>query len=195
MSNLTKAQEDIKIAWRIILTALKDGYGLDVDDPNFYQTPGRIAKSLTEKCRGIRSEELCREILQSSFPSPYQGMIVFEPIIAHSLCPHHFETVEYEVNVGYIPTEKCVGLSKIVRAVKLYAAQPILQETFTNNIATMINDNLNPEGVGVITKARHHCMISRGVNEPRLQVRMASVVGTFLSDPSVKDEFYKLIDH
>jgi len=193
--DLTKAKAMIIDAWGQILEALKVGYGLEYENnENFIGTPERNARALLERCRGINSEEICCDILNKTFPSTYNGMIMIDPITVHSLCPHHFEDVYYKVVVAYIPTERCIGLSKIPRIIKLLGSQPILQEDFTSQIADMLMDCLGGEGVMVLTVAKHNCMIARGVQQQGSCVRMAELRGTFLNDPAVKDEFYKLAE-
>ena len=197
MSDLTRGKEIIEAAWYDIMKGLELAYGLNYkSDENFDNTPHRIGKALLEKCAGINSEEIIKEqILQTSFPSDYHGMTVVDPIDAYSLCPHHFENVSYNVSIGFIPKERCLGLSKVPRTVKLFAQQPILQEDFTKKIADLFYDTLQLEGIGVVTRGQHNCMISRGVKQQGSTVIMSELRGTFLSDPSVKDEFYFHLKH
>lgn len=191
-SNLCVAREMIEKAWENILKALQIGYGLDINNENFIGTPERISRSLMERCLGINSENLCKEILKKSFPSNYRGMIVVDPITVNSLCPHHFEDVSYLVRVGYIPKERCVGLSKLSRVIKLLGSAPILQEDYTTKCADIIYEGLDAEGVCVVTHGRHNCMVARGVKQPGSLVTMSEVRGSFLTDPSVKEEFYQI---
>lgn len=193
-----EAIEMLERACENIIDGIKRAHNWELspeDMENFRDTPDRFARALLEKCRGVNSEEKCRKILSSTFPSTYAGLVVFDPIRAISLCPHHLENVIYTIHIGYIPTSRCVGLSKVIRATKLFAAQPILQETFTERLCNLISECISPEGVGVITKASHNCITCRGIMESNSSIKMASITGTFLSDPSVKDEFYKLINH
>ena len=191
--SLTAAKDMIENGWKLILEGLKVGYGLEYEhDENFRETPGRNANSLLERCRGINSDDICKEMLKKTFPATYKGMIIVNPIEVHSLCPHHFEDVKYIVRMGYIPQERCVGLSKIGRVIKLLGSQPILQEDYTQKLADMFYTGLECEGLCVVTEGRHNCMIARGLQERNSKIVMSEVRGTFLSDPSVKAEFYTL---
>ena len=154
------AMKKIELAWNDILSALKDAYNLNTDDPNFDETPKRISRMMIlERCNGIKSEELCKKILSKSFPAmgkqeDDQLVITTNPAIVYSLCPHHFENVEYQVWTGYIPDQKFIGISKFSRIIDLYSRQPILQESFTSGLADLIHENLNPKGCIVIVKDR-----------------------------------------
>lgn len=191
--HLTDACDMIESGWKMILEGLKVGYGLEYDkDENFTETPRRNAKSLLERCRGINSEHLCKDLLSKSFPSTYRGMIIINPIEVHSLCPHHFEDVKYIVRMGYIPKERCVGLSKIGRVIKLFGSQPILQEDYTKKLADIFYESLECEGLCIVAEGRHNCMVARGLKERRSKAIMSELRGTFLSDPAVKAEFFTL---
>ena len=187
----------IRIGYEYILNGLKVAYGLDwKNDPNFIETPDRIARSLIyERCKGINSEEDCRELLSKEFPDEYNGFIIANPIMVNSLCPHHFENVFYIVRMGYIPKKEngVVGLSKIGRVIDLYGRQPILQETYVKKLADIFMESLDPEGCGVIVKGQHNCMIARGIQQPDVWVTMSELRGSFLTNDSVKNEFFKLV--
>lgn len=189
----TIAHNMIEKSWKNIFEALKLAYGLEYEkDDNFDDTPKRNARALLERCVGINSKDICKKLLQTNFTNKYKGMVIVNPITLHSLCPHHFEDVYYIVRVGYIPKTKCVGLSKIGRVVRLYGSQPILQEEYTKDLADMLMEVLDAEGVCVVTKGRHNCMVARGLKQHGVWVTMSEVRGSFLSNPSVKDEFFKL---
>jgi len=193
-SSLTKGRVLIEEAWSQILEGLKVAYNLDYEnDENFHGTPERNARAILERCVGINSETMIKDILAKSFPSKYRGMIVTDnPVTVHGLCPHHFEDVYYRVWFGYIPKVKCVGLSKIARVIKLFGSQPILQEDFTQKLADLFYDQLEAEGVCVVTKGRHNCMVARGIKQEDASITMSEVRGTFLSNAEVKKEFFTL---
>ncbi len=191
--DLTAAREKIEEGWRYILEGLEVGYGLNYkNDENFDETPARNARALLERCVGINSQELCKDLLGKTFPSEYTGIIMINPTTIHSLCPHHFEDVYYEVIVAYMPKGRCVGISKIPRMIKLLGSQPILQEDLTKAITDTLMDHLDAAGVMVVTKAIHNCMVARGVKEPGVRAVMSEVRGLFLTDPNIKLEFYKM---
>lgn len=195
-TNLTTAKNMIEAGWEVILEGLKVGYDLDYkNDVNFKDTPTRNARALLERCVGINSDDMCKGIMKNAkFPSEYKGMIMVSPITVHSLCPHHFENVLYNVSVAYIPTSKCIGLSKIARVVKIMGSQPILQEDYTSKLTDFFYKELKAEGVMVLTIAKHNCMIARGVKQSNNTVRMADLRGSFIYNPAVKAEFYNLLN-
>ena len=175
---------------------LELAYGLDYkNDENFDETPSRNAKALLERCVGINSHNIIKDdLLNKSFPSEYRGLIIIDPITAFGLCPHHFENITYNVSVGYIPKDRCIGLSKFARVVKLYASQPMLQEDFTKDLADLFYETLDPEGVIVVAAGQHNCMIARGVKQAGNTVTMSEVRGTFFTDPSLELKFYNLLN-
>ncbi len=196
MNNMTKAHNMIVKAQKQIFKALNIAYGLDLNDENILETPERIAKLLlNERCAGINSREKCKNMLVSkSFPSNYRGFVVINPITVYSLCPHHMESILYKISIGYIPIDRCIGLSKIGRIIKLYAAQPILQETLTTDIAELIENSIHPEAVGVIVSGEHNCMRARGLQDHNVKTITSEVRGTALQDSAVKSEFFKLCE-
>jgi len=198
------AMQMISSAYIKILKALNLAYGLKYEDENFRETPKRIAKMMIlERCRGINSEEICKQMLSKVFPcmnnhETDQLIITTNPAIVYSICPHHFENVRYHVWTGYIPNGKFCGISKFSRVVELYAAQPILQESYTSGLADIIMEALNPKGVIVIVKGAHDCMIARGVKSNPKQVMVTSALRGVFSEPgqhTFKEEFFSLANN
>jgi len=189
------AKQSIIKSYENIFDSLDKCFGLNwKKDENFKDSPERIARSLVdEKCIGLNSEGECKRMLENvTFPSDYNGFVIINPIRAHSICPHHFENIEYIVTTAYIPRGQVVGLSKISRVIKLFAAQPILQEDFTEKIADILEESIKPEALGLIVRGQHSCMVSRGVREHNAYCITSEVRGTCLSDPAVKAEFLRL---
>lgn len=197
--NQIRAMKMIEMSVRLQFKALSKAYGLDTNDCNFTDTPKRIAKMMIlEKMIGINSESACAELLSKSFQKTKkseidQMIIVANPAISFSICPHHFENVMYEVYMAYVPTDTVVGLSKFNRVISLYARQPLLQEDYTDGLAEIIDSNLKPKGVIVIVKGKHNCMITRGANaNPDQWVITSSVKGVFKEEITFKEEFLSL---
>jgi len=182
----------IENAWSEILSTIFNGDDWK-HDPNFAETPRRIAVSLLyERCAGLNGENKVRQLLSVSFPTSYDGMVVTSPIGVSSLCPHHFENVSYKVCMGYIPKGKLIGLSKIGRVIRLIAKQPIMQEDYTKKIADVFWNCLEPEGLGVIVKGQHMCMTARGLEQEGVYTTTSEVRGWFRDKSYVKDEFLKI---
>lgn len=181
------AMDKISGGWKIILEGLHDAYGLNCHDPNFIETPDRIAKMMVlETCSGINSEDECRKILSKSFPAMGQQqadqlLIVANPHLCFSICPHHFSTVAYKVWISYVPDKDFIGVSKFSRCAEIFARQPILQESYVSGLADIIYSSLKPKGVAVIAKAVHFCMVSRGAKtNPNSEMVSSSLRGCFV---------------
>ena len=177
---------------QLMLKGLENEFGLDIKDPNFDGTPQRVARAYYEIFEGINCDKDLCEIANTSFPSEYEGMVVVKNIQVFSMCPHHFLPVEYQVNVGYIPDKKTVGLSKLARIVEILAKRPELQEMFTENISKILTTELSPKGVIVQVKGRHMCMVMRGVKKDSWTLT-SSVTGPFRDDDKTRAEFMSQI--
>jgi len=180
--------EQIIQGWKLIL----DGLRLDLKDANFKGTPERILRSYYEIFQGIDSEEEIKKLFLTSFPSNYKGMVIVDNIKCFSQCPHHFQTVEYNVHVGYISENKMIGISKLPRLVQLLARRPILQETFTEDISKILMANLKAEGVMVMVYGKHNCMRTRGIEKPDSVTITSSIKGIF-EEHVVREEFMSLV--
>jgi GTP cyclohydrolase IA len=164
---------------------------IDLNDPNFKDTPKRAGKFLHQFLNGYTEEEV-KELFKSSFPSELKDMVVIENIKVYGLCPHHLAPVEMKVWIGYIPSGKVLGLSKFCRLAKLIAKKPMLQEDYVRELAHVLMQNLQPDGVIVLSKGKHSCMRMRGVEQHNSKTSMAAVRGAFkLHD--TRTEFYQII--
>lgn len=180
---------------RMLLEGLSSITGNSIDlknDPNFVKTPYRIAKSYVEMCQGLNRVEEVRTVLQTNFPSQYEGMIVIDNIDANSMCPHHFLPVTYKIHFAYIPSDKMLGLSKIPRFIKLLAKRPVLQEDLTKEIIELFTANVEPEGCIVVIRGIHNCMVCRGVQTPNSSATTSEVHGSF-SQLDTRLEFLELV--
>ncbi len=184
---ISKIEEGV----RYILEGLHDEFGLNLQDENFRDTPKRVARAYYEMCCGINCQEEIDNILSTSFPAKYGGMVVAKGIQCFSLCPHHLLPVEYSVNVGYIPKDRTIGLSKIPRIVELLAKAPKLQEDFTWDIVEALK-RIDCKGVIVQVDGKHMCMGSRGAKQPNVHTLTSSIYGVF-ERPEVREEFQLII--
>lgn len=174
-----------------ILSALK----IPLDDENFRNTPQRVSRMYLEMFEGLYAQEEIDNILSTSFPTEYKGMVVSQDIVVWSMCPHHLLPVRYTINVGIIFKDDCIGLSKIPRFVKLLAKRPVLQETLNSDIVTILSEKLKAEGVICTISGMHTCMQARGA-----EVKDTSVITSFVSgcfeknSENCKGEFFKLLE-
>ena len=120
-------------------------------------------------------------------------MIIQTNIPFYSLCEHHIAPFFGVAHVAYIPNEKIVGLSKLARAVDLYANRLQNQERITTQIAERLMKELSPKGVAVSMKAQHLCMCMRGVKKHDTWTTTSKMVGAFKEDLNCRTEFLNLI--
>jgi GTP cyclohydrolase I len=120
------------------------------------------------------------------------NMVMVRDIELYSLCEHHMLPFFGKAHVAYIPNGKIVGLSKLPRLVEVYARRLQVQERLTEQIATAIQETLEPQGVGVVIEAYHLCMMMRGVEKQNSKTITSAVRGLFRSDPRTREEFLSL---
>jgi GTP cyclohydrolase I len=135
-------------------------------------------------------------ILQKTFEEieGYDEMIVLRGIRFESHCEHHLAPIIGRVWVAYVPSGRVVGISKLARVVEAYAKRLQIQERMTAQIANTINDVLNPQGVGVIIRATHDCMTTRGVHKPDTDLVTSRMLGCFRNNPLTRQEFLTMVD-
>lgn len=126
----------------------------------------------------------------------YDAMLCVRKISFSSHCEHHIAEFRGTASVAYIPKKKgkILGLSKLVRVVDMFSKRLQVQERLTTQIAEFVQNYCKPLGVGVITKATHSCMCSRGVKQYDTESIASALIGDFKSDPAVKDEFLRLVE-
>ena len=153
---------DVEAAFRTIIRWAGDNPERD----GLIETPARVARAFQEFFVGYVQDPV--EILQKTFEEieGYDEMIVLRGIRFESHCEHHMAPIIGQAWVGYVPSGRVVGISKLARVVEVYAKRLQIQEKMTAQIANTINDVLKPQGVGVIIKASHHCMTTRGIHKP-----------------------------
>ena len=138
------------------------------DDPTregLLDTPERVVKAYREWFGGYAVDP--GEYLQRTFEevAGYDEMVVLRGIDFESHCEHHLAPIIGRAHVGYLPTDRVVGISKLARVVETFAKRLQVQEKLTAQIAQCIQDNLHPAGVAVVIDASHECMTTRGVHK------------------------------
>jgi len=166
------------------------------DDPQragLIDTPTRVARALEELFAGYGADPAV--ILQKTFEETegYDEMIVLRGIPFISHCEHHLAPIVGRAWVAYLPRGRVVGISKLARVVEAYAKRLQIQERLTAQIANVIDDVLQPQGVGVIVKASHHCMTTRGVHKPGTDLVTSRMLGCFRTDPLTRHEFLSMV--
>jgi len=181
-------QKEMENAVRIIL----ENIGEDPGRQGLEKTPNRVAQMYKELTRGYH-ESPEKLINKAHFDVDYDEMVVVTSINFYSLCEHHLLPFFGLVHVGYIPKGKVVGLSKIPRIVDMFARRLQVQENMTHQIANVLNDQLKPEGVGVVIEGYHMCMMMRGVEKQKAKMITSSLLGCFKEDHKTRTEFLELI--
>ena len=180
---------------QLILTGLRDRFGLEIGNGNFDGTPERVSRMYDEIFAGLQdTEKQIEGLLSSSFPADYDQMILARDVEAFSMCPHHFLPVHYSISVAYIPSQKgaVLGLSKLIRLVELLARRPVLQEQLTEDITRHLMRLNNCIGAACVVRGIHYCMIMRGVKQSRVATITSSLKGVFFDKPEARQEFMEL---
>jgi GTP cyclohydrolase I len=166
--------------------------GDDPDRDGLAETPSRVARAFEEFFAGYGQDPV--EILQKTFEEieGYDEMIALRAIRFESHCEHHMAPIIGQAWVAYVPNGRVVGISKLARVVEVYAKRLQIQEKMTAQIANTINDVLKPQGVGVIIKASHHCMTTRGVNKPDSDLVTSRMLGCFRDNALTRQEFLSM---
>lgn len=128
------------------------------------------------------------------FPTQVNQLITCLNIEFASLCAHHLFPFQGVAHVGYIPNKKMIGLSKIPRIVHYHATKPQTQETLTREIASMLKNALEAQGVAVVIEARHTCMSCRGIKQRNGIMMTSEMRGVFLSAEAARLEFLQMIE-
>ena len=153
-----------------------------------WETPARVIRAWSEYCAGYSTDPAA--ILKTfENPEKYSEAVVLRDISFVSHCEHHLAPINGFVDVAYVPKERVVGISKIVRVVECFARRLQTQETMTAQIANCIQDNLVPAGTAVRTRATHACMTNRGVCKSGSVLTATTFKGVFASDTTLKYQF------
>jgi GTP cyclohydrolase IA len=166
--------------------------GEDPAREGLLKTPERAAKALQFLTQGY-ALDLNDIINNAIFQSNNDEMVIVKDIELYSLCEHHLLPFIGKCHIGYIPTGKVLGLSKIARIVDLFARRLQIQENLTSQIAECIMTVTEAEGVGIIIEAKHLCMMMRGVEKQNSVMTTSTMLGSFRDDPATRMEFLALI--
>jgi GTP cyclohydrolase I len=183
-------RSDVEAAFRTIIRWAGD----DPDRPGLAETPSRMSRAFEEFFSGYRQDPA--EILQKTFEEieGYDEMVMLRGIRFESHCEHHLAPIVGRAWVAYVPRGRVVGISKLARVVDAYAKRLQIQEKMTAQIANAIDSALQPKGVGVIIKATHHCMTTRGVHKPDTDLVTSRMLGCFRENPIKRQELLSLVD-
>lgn len=167
----------------LLLVAL----GLDPGAPGLQDTPRRVARAYAD----LLTPE---PFSLTTFPNDegYDELVVVSDIPFTSLCEHHLLPFSGVAHVGYLPGSRVVGLSKLARVVEALSRRPQVQERLTCQVADLLQQALDPGGVGVVLEAEHTCMSLRGVRAVGALTRTSALRGRVRSDARTRAEFLDL---
>ena len=167
--------------------------GEDPGREGLVDTPKRVALAYEDWFSGYKDDPVT--YLRRTFEEVegYDEMIVLRDIAFESHCEHHMAAIIGKAHVGYLPSDKVVGISKLARVVDAFARRFQVQEKMTAQIANCINDVLNPRGVGVVIDATHQCMTTRGVHKSGVSMVTSQMLGLFRKDARTRAEFLRMI--
>lgn len=182
-------QSEAEAAVRILIRWAGD----NPDREGLLDTPARVVRSYRELFSGYEVEP--RAYLERTFEEVggYDQLVVLKNIRFVSFCEHHMLPVVGVAHVGYLPTDRVVGISKLARVVRGYAKRLQIQEKMTAQIAEAIQEVLRPAGVGVVIEAEHSCMTLRGVDVPGATLTTSTLLGVVRDDPRTREEFLRLV--
>lgn len=165
------------------------------EDPNregLLSTPVRTEKALKFLTSGYHAD-IDTIVNGAIFTEKCDEMVVVKDIEFFSMCEHHMLPFYGKAHVAYIPKNKIIGLSKIPRLIDVFARRLQVQERMTQQIAECLQEVLDPVGVGVITEARHFCMMMRGVEKQHSSTTSSAMLGAFRQRKDSRDEFLSLV--
>jgi len=167
--------------------------GDDPDREGLLDTPARVTKAYGDWFRGYDEDPVA--MLQRTFEEVegYDEMVVLRDIRYESYCEHHMAPIIGKAHVGYIPTDRVVGISKLARVVDAFSKRLQVQEKMNAQIANTLFDVLKPRGVAVVLEGEHHCMSTRGVHKPGVSMVTTTMLGDFKTDRETRREFMNII--
>jgi len=166
------------------------------DDPKregLVDTPARVVRAFEDWFSGYGQDP--EEYLKRTFEEieGYDDMVVLKDIRFESHCEHHLAPIIGRAHVGYLPTKRVVGISKLARVVEAFARRLQVQEKMNAQIANTIQKVLKPKGVAVVIEASHQCMTTRGVHKTGVTMVTSTMLGAFGTNDATRREFLAVI--
>lgn len=175
-----------------ITTKLLESIGENPNREGLIRTPHRVAKAWDYFSQGYRLN-LDDIINNAVFNETCSEMVVVRDIEFFSMCEHHMVPFFGRAHVGYLPSGKVIGLSKIPRIVDMFSRRLQLQERLTSQVANTLHDVLDPVGVAVVMEGRHLCMQMRGVQKQNSYTSTSAMLGQFRKSAETRAEFLSII--
>lgn len=185
--------DELKLEVEKNVNTLLESLVIDVDnDHNTKGTAKRVAKMyIDEVFKGRYTDRPNITVFPNA--KNFDELYSLGPISVKSACSHHFVEIEGQCWVGVFPGTNVVGISKIARIVDWVCRRPHIQEEMVIILADELEKIMEPKGLGVVIKAKHHCMTWRGVEQERSEMVSSVMRGGLREDPALKAEFFDLI--
>ncbi|NJJ38196.1 GTP cyclohydrolase I FolE [Paenibacillus apii] len=165
--------------------------GEDTSREGLLETPARVTRMYEEIFGGYSVDP--KEALGVTFDESHEELVIVKDIVYYSQCEHHMAPFFGKVHIGYIPSGRIAGLSKLARLTEVVTRRLQVQERITSQIADIMTEVLHPHGVMVVVEGEHLCMCARGVKKPGSKTVTSAVRGTFRKNPAARAEFLSLI--
>jgi len=165
--------------------------GEDPDREGLLETPARVVRMFEEIFAGYSVDP--GDVLGVTFDEQHEELVIVKDIVYYSQCEHHLAPFFGKVHIGYLPSGKIVGLSKLARLVDAVTRRLQVQERITSQIADILEERLHPHGVMVVVEGEHLCMCARGVKKPGSKTVTSAIRGEFRESAALRDEFLRLI--
>ncbi|HEU4548105.1 MAG TPA: GTP cyclohydrolase I FolE [Rhizomicrobium sp.] len=167
--------------------------GDNPDREGLRETPARVARAFEDWFSGYGQDP--EEYLTRTFEEVdgYDEMVILKDIRFESHCEHHLAPIIGHAHVGYLPTRRVVGISKLARVVEAFARRLQVQEKLNVQIANCIQRVLEPKGVAVVIEAAHQCMTTRGVHKSGVSMVTSTMLGDFRTNSDTRREFLNII--
>lgn len=186
-SNVTDNREQIEHHVKEILRLI----GEDVEREGLLETPARVTRMYEEIFAGYEVDP--REVLGVTFDEQHEELVIVKDIVYYSQCEHHMAPFFGKAHIGYIPSGKIAGLSKLARLVEAITRRLQVQERITSQIADIMTEELTPHGVMVVVEGEHLCMCARGVKKYGSKTVTSAVRGEFRQNAALRSEFLALL--
>jgi GTP cyclohydrolase IA len=183
-ANREKIEQHVREILRLI--------GEDVDREGLLETPARVTRMYEEIFAGYAVDP--REALGVTFDEHHEELVIVKDIVYYSQCEHHMAPFFGKAHIGYIPSGKIAGLSKLARLVEAITRRLQVQERITSQIADIMDEVLAPHGVMVVVEGEHLCMCARGVKKPGSKTVTSAVRGQFKHSTALRSEFMSLLN-
>jgi GTP cyclohydrolase I len=168
--------------------------GDDPDREGLADTPNRVARAWREYCCGY-DEDPGRHLARVfEEVGGYDEIVLLRNIPFQSHCEHHLAPITGTASIAYLPTDRVVGISKLVRVLHGFAQRLQVQERLTAQVAQSIWDHLQPQGVAVVIQAQHGCMSGRGVKTHGVDMVTSRMLGCFLENADSRKEVLSLMN-